>query len=80
MKSVGVIGGSGYTGGELIRIILRHPNLRLKYVYSSTKSGKKIEDAHYDLIGESNLKFTDSINDDVDLLFLCLGHGNSKNF
>ena len=80
MKSVGVIGGSGYTGGELIRIILRHPNLRLKYVYSSTKSGKKIEDAHYDLIGESNLKFTDSINDDVDLLFLCLGHGNSKKF
>ena len=64
----------------MIRIILGHPKLKLKYVYSSTKSGENIEAAHYDLIGESNLKFTNSISDDVDLLFLCLGHGNSKKF
>lgn len=80
MKKVGIIGGSGYTGGELLRLVLSHPALALEFVYSTTRPGTAITDTHQDLLGSTKLLFTDQINPDVDVLFLCLGHGNSAAF
>ena len=80
MKNVGIIGGSGYTGGELIRLVLQHPALKLSFVYSTTRSGKSLNSVHQDLLGSVSLDFTDSIESDIDILYLCLGHGNSKTF
>ena len=80
MKTVGIIGGSGYTGGELIRLVINHPALALDFVYSTTRPGTPISDTHHDLLGQLDLNFTDKINAEVDVLFLCLGHGNSAAF
>ena len=80
MKSVGIIGGSGYTGGELIRLVMHHPALELDFIYSTTRSGKPVTSAHPDLLGSLDLIFTETVNADVDLLYLCLGHGNSRAF
>ena len=80
MKKVGVIGGSGYTGGELIRLIIDHPLIELDFVYSTRKSDTLITDTHLDLLGRTNLFFTNKINKNVDVLFLCIGHGKSKVF
>ena len=80
MKSVGIIGGSGYTGGELIRLVIHHPALKLDFVYSTTRAGKAVTSGHPDLLGSLNLNFTDTVNPDIDLLYLCLGHGNSRAF
>ena len=80
MKTVGIIGGSGYTGGELIRLVINHPALSLDFVYSTTRPGTPISDTHHDLLGQLDLDFTNSINAEVDVLFLCLGHGNSAAF
>lgn len=80
MIKAGIIGGSGYTGGELIRLLLNHPNAEIDFVYSTTKAGSPLADAHEDILGQTELQFTGEINPDVDVLFLCLGHGNSKSF
>ena len=80
MKTVGIIGGSGYTGGELMRLVINHPALILDFVYSSTRPGTSINDTHEDLLGQLDLAFTDQVNTAVDVLFLCLGHGNSSAF
>ncbi len=80
MISTGIIGGSGYTGGELIRILLHHPEAEIDFVFSTTRAGKKVVTAHPDLLGSTEMEFTDSINSDVDVVFLCLGHGNSSQF
>jgi N-acetyl-gamma-glutamyl-phosphate reductase len=80
MISVGIIGGSGYTAGELIRILMFHPNAQLNFVYSTTNAGKPLSVAHHDLLGDIEMNFTDSINPNVDVLFLCLGHGKSIAF
>ncbi len=80
MKKVGIIGGAGYTAGELIRILVNHKNVTLNFVYSTSNAGNCIYDVHQDLLGYTDLKFTDKINAEVDVLFLCLGHGNSKSF
>lgn len=80
MKTVGIIGGSGYTGGELMRLVINHPALSLDFVYSSTRPGTPISDTHQDLLGQLDLAFTDQVNTLVDVLFLCLGHGNSSAF
>lgn len=80
MIKVGIIGGSGYTGGELIRILLNHPKTTLDFVYSTTRAGKKISTAHPDLLGVTEMEFTNSLNANVDVVFLCLGHGNSIKF
>jgi len=80
MIKVGIIGGSGYTGGELIRILLNHPKTIIDFVYSTTRSGKKITSAHPDLLGQAVLEFTGEVNPDVNAVFLCLGHGNSTSF
>ena len=80
MIKAGIIGGSGYTGGELIRILLNHPEVVIDFVYSTTRAGKPISSAHADLLGTLDLNFTGAINADVDVVFLCLGHGNSTKF
>ena len=80
MIKAGIIGGSGYTGGELIRILLTHPQVEVDFVYSTTRAGKGITTAHADLLGSTELKFTGDINPEVDVVFLCLGHGNSTKF
>lgn len=80
MISTGIIGGSGYTGGELIRLILQHPAAEIDFVYSTTRPGKPLSSAHADLLGVTDKDFTDQVNQDVDVVFLCLGHGNSKSF
>ena len=76
----GIIGGAGYTGGETVRLLLNHPNVELSFVQSRSQAGKKITDLHVHLIGETNLVFVDAYQDDVDLLFLCLPHGESQKF
>ncbi|MBU2975395.1 N-acetyl-gamma-glutamyl-phosphate reductase [Zobellia sp. B3R18] len=80
MIKVGIIGGSGYTGGELIRILLHHPEAEIDFVYSTTRAGKKITTAHADLLGTTDMEFTGTINPNVAVVFLCLGHGNSSKF
>ena len=73
MIRVGVVGGSGYTGGELIRLILQHPFLELDFVYSRSKEGEKISTCHPDLLGQTEIKFTKKINKNIDVVYLCLG-------
>jgi N-acetyl-gamma-glutamyl-phosphate reductase len=76
----GIIGGAGYTGGETIRLLLNHPSAELSFVHSRSNAGNSLYSVHADLIGETDLKFTDSLNHDADVVFLCLGHGESKKF
>lgn len=80
MITVGIIGGAGYTAGELIRILLHHKKVNIDFIYSTSNAGNKVSAVHQDLIGSTELVFTNTINPKVDVLFLCLGHGNSKNF
>ena len=77
---VGIQGASGYTGGELIRLILKHPNCELIYAGSESNYGKLISEIHQDLVGECKIQFTNKLNQNIDVLFLCLGHGNSESF
>jgi N-acetyl-gamma-glutamyl-phosphate reductase len=77
---VGIIGGAGYTGGETIRLLLNHPLVELIFVHSRSNAGNPLHTVHADLIGETDICFSDSISSDVDLVFLCLGHGESKKF
>ena len=80
MIEVGIIGGAGYTAGELIRLLLNHSKTNINFVYSTSNAGNKLYKAHQDLVGSTEISFTDTINTEVDVLFLCLGHGNSKAF
>ena len=80
MIQIGIIGGSGYTGGELIRLLINHPAAEINFVYSRTKAGEPLYRAHEDLLGTTDLCFTDSVDPTIDLVFLCLGHGHSKDF
>jgi N-acetyl-gamma-glutamyl-phosphate reductase len=80
MINVGIIGGAGYTAGELIRLLLFHIKVKIDFVYSTSNAGNKVSSVHQDLIGSIDLIFTSNINIDVDVVFLCLGHGNSKAF
>jgi len=77
---IGIAGGAGYTGGELLRILINHPQAEICWVHSHSNAGKPLSDVHSDLFGDSDLKFTDSISQDIDVLFLCLGHGDAKKF
>ena len=77
---VGIIGGAGYTGGELIRILINHPNTEISFVHSNSNAGNLISDVHTDLIGDTDLRFTDQLSQDINVLFLCVGHGDARKF
>ena len=80
MIKAGIIGGAGYTAGELIRLLLNHKQVTIDFVFSTSNAGNKVYKVHQDLIGSTELEFSSEINSKVDVLFLCLGHGNSKTF
>lgn len=80
MIKAGIIGGSGYTAGELLRLLAYHPEVTIDFVYSTTNAGKPVTSVHQDLLGDVNINFTGNVNPDVDVVFLCLGHGQSKAF
>lgn len=79
--NIGIIGGAGYTGGELLRILLNHPQVNISFVNSKSQAGKPVYSTHTDLIGETDLLFTDQMPfDEVQAIFLCSGHNESKKF
>ena len=78
--TAGIIGGAGYTGGELIRLLINHPGVELSFVHSKSSAGKPLYSVHADLIGDTDLLFTDSLETRVDCLFLCTGHGEARKF
>jgi len=81
MVKTGIIGGAGYTAGELIRILLNHPQAEIGFVQSSSNAGNPVTDVHDDLLGETDLVFTEEMPfAEVDVIFLCMGHGKSKEF
>lgn len=80
MKTAGIIGGSGYVAGELIRCLLHHPQLKIDFIYSHSEAGEKANSIHDDLFIHDELLLSDTIHPEVDIVFLCLGHGNSKTF
>lgn len=75
---VGIVGGAGYTAGELIRILLRHEFVDLAAIVSSSNAGNPVYQVHDDLVGDTELTFAAELAGDEDVVFLCLGHGNSK--
>ena len=77
---VGIVGGAGYTGGELIRILLNHPRATIVFVQSNSNAGKPLHAIHGDLVGETELTFAAKISHEIDVLFLCVGHGDAKKF
>jgi N-acetyl-gamma-glutamyl-phosphate reductase len=80
MIKAGIVGGAGYTGGELIRLLINHPEVELQFVQSSSNAGNPLHHVHTDLLGETALQFAANINDDIDVLFLCVGHGDAQKF
>lgn len=81
---IGIIGGAGYTGGELIRLLIHHPASEIIFINSRSNAGKPVSFIHNDLLGETDLQFSDDLsgiqNGSADVLFLCLGHGESRKF
>ncbi len=81
MIRIGIIGGAGYTAGELCRILLNHPEAEIKFINSSSNAGNKITDVHEGLYGDTDLTFTDQLPfDEVDVIYFCFGHGKSAEF
>ena len=81
MIKCGIIGGAGYTAGELIRLLLNHPDVELVFVNSTSNAGNKITDVHGGLFGETDMRFTGELPfDQIDLLFFCTAHGDTKKF
>lgn len=81
MIRIGVIGGAGYTAGELIRILLGHPDAEIVFVNSSSNAGNRLSSVHEGLIGETDMVFTNQLPlDDIDLLFFCTAHGDTRKF
>ena len=81
MIKIGILGGAGYTAGELIRLLINHPEAELKFINSESNAGNLVSDVHGGLLGECNMTFTSSMPfDDVDVVFFCFGHGKSEQF
>jgi len=77
---VAIEGAAGYTAGELLRILLFHPFVEVKYVHSDSNAGKPVYAVHKDLLGDTELVFNDIDFNDTDVIFLCKGHGQSVKF
>lgn len=77
---VGIIGGAGYTAGELIRLLINHPNIQIQFIHSNSNANKLISSIHTDLVGETELIFTHEFSNNIDVLFLCVGHNEAKQF
>ncbi len=80
MINVGIAGGTGFTAGELIRILLNHPKVNISWVYSRSNAGQHVSSAHPDLEDETDLEFTDTLSWEIDAVFLCLPHGAATTF
>lgn len=80
MIKVGIIGGAGYTGGEAIRLLLNHPDVKLAFVQSTSNGGNLLSDVHTDLLGETDMRFSPEISEQVDAVLLCVGHGDARKF
>jgi N-acetyl-gamma-glutamyl-phosphate reductase len=78
--NIGIVGGAGYTGGELLRVLLRHPNAHITFVHSTSSAGELLSKVHADLVGDTDLKFVSALDQNIDVLFLCVGHGDAKKF
>jgi N-acetyl-gamma-glutamyl-phosphate reductase len=78
--NIGIVGGAGYTGGELLRVLLRHPNAHISFVHSTSSAGELVSKVHADLLGDTPLKFTNTLDQHIDVLFLCVGHGDANKF
>lgn len=76
----GIVGGAGYTGGELIRLLVNHTMADLIFAHSKSHAGKSLHAVHHDLIGETDIQFSEQTSNDIDVLFLCVGHGDSRKF
>ena len=76
----GVVGGAGYTGGEMLRLLVHHPDVEIAFVHSNSNTGNLISDVHTDLLGDTDLRFTGELSAEIDVLFLCVGHGDAKKF
>ena len=81
MKKIGIIGGAGYTAGELLRLLINHPEACITFIHSTSNAGRPVTDVHGGLLGETDLVFSDSHPlEDIDILFLCSAHGQSSRF
>src|SRR5882757_289801 len=76
----GIVGGAGYTGGEMLRILVNHPNVDIAFVHSNSNAGNYIYAVHTDLFGDTDLKFGNELSNNIDVLFLCVGHGDARKF
>ena len=77
---VGIVGGAGYTGGELIRILLNHPAVEISFVNSKSNADHFVYEVHRDLQGDTDIKFSSALSQKIDVLFLCVGHGDAVKF
>jgi N-acetyl-gamma-glutamyl-phosphate reductase len=78
--NIGIIGGAGYTAGELIRLLMYHPNANIVFVHSNSNADKPLHAVHNDLIGDTDMIFTDKIAEEVDVIFLCVGYTEARKF
>lgn len=76
----GIVGGAGYTGGELIRLLIHHPEVQISFIHSRSNAGQPVSVVHHDLVGETDLVFSNELDQDIDILFLCVGHGEAIKF
>ncbi len=81
MKNIGIIGGAGYTAGELLRLLINHPEVSVAFVHSTSHAGEPVTNVHSGLLGETDLTFSDTYPlNEIDILFLCSAHGHSRRF
>lgn len=77
---VGIVGGAGYTGGELIRLLANHPHADISFIHSRSNAGQPVASVHQDMVGDTELQFTGELSQNIDVLFLCVGHGEARKF
>ncbi len=77
---VGIVGGAGYTGGELLRLLINHPQVHIVFIQSGSNAGNPVSKIHADLIGETDVTFSADLKEDIEVLFLCVGHGDAAKF